>query len=172
MPKSNMPAEKINDIPIDQAPVIGSDQTEREPVVVKAEKMPPKEWLEDLKFMDEPVTIRIEPSSEKNAPQWVASSVNGDWAEIRRPDGSWQTQMEGFLPVGIKITTKRKYLENLIRSKIDIIDVEGTDGHAVDMGMANRIRRSTSAVHGITIINDPSPARGQQWVEECRRRYF
>lgn len=178
MPKSNMPgsmsAEKINDIPIDQRPDISGDNNEREPAIVKADAdaLAKKEWLDDLAFMEEPVKIRIEPSSEKNAPAWFPSSVNGQWAEVLQPNGTWRTQMEGYLPVGIPVTTKRKYLENILRAKVDIINIEGTDGHAVDMGVANRVRTQTTAVHGVSILHDPSPARGQQWVEECRRRYF
>lgn len=178
MPKSNapgsMPAERINDIPIDQRSDIAGDTNERESVIVRADKdaLARKEWLEDMAFMEEPVKIRIEPSSEKNAPAWFPSSVNGQWAEVMMPDGSWRTQMEGYLPVGRVITTKRKYLENILRAKVDIINVEGTDGHSVDMGVANRIRTQTTAVHGVSILHDPSPAKGQAWVEECRRRYF
>jgi hypothetical protein len=78
---------------------------------------------------------------------------------------------EGYLPVGRRITTKRKYLEVLLRAKIDTINVEGTSGYDVDRGSANTIRRMTTPVHGISIIEDKNP-RAQGWYEEMRRRYL
>lgn len=171
MPKGNFPAEKLNDIPIDQAPVIAGDKNERESVIVKAGKPMTKDYFDALAFMEEPVTIRLEPSAEKNAPAWFPASVNGEGAEVLQPDGTWVHMMEGFLPVGRKVTTKRKYLEVLLRAKIDTINIEGTSGYDVDRGTANAIRRMTTPVHGISILEDKNP-RAQGWYEEIRRRYL
>ena len=169
MPKGNFPAEKLNDIKIDQAPDITDDS--HPSIIVKAEKTTSRAYLDELAFMEEPVTIRLEPSSEKNAPAWFPASVNGEGAEVLQPDGRWMHMVEGFLPVGRKLTTKRKYVEVLLRAKIDTINIQNTSGYDVDHGMANRIQRSTSPVHGISIIEDRNP-RAQGWYEELRRRYF
>jgi hypothetical protein len=166
-----IPAEKLNDIPIDQLPDIDGDVLERESPIVKAERLPPKQWLDEMAFMDEPVTIRIEPASEKNAAQWFSAMVNGKGAEVRQPDGRWMEMTEGYLPIGVTLTTKRKYLEVILRAKVDVINIANTDTHDVDQGRANVVRRSTTPVHGISIIYDPNP-RGPQWAEEVRRRYL
>lgn len=171
MPRISIPAEKLNDIQIDQAPIIGADTNERESVIVKADKSVTKDYLDMLSFMEEPVTIRLEPSAEKNAPAWFPASVNGEGAEVLQPNGTWVHMREGYLPVGRRITTKRKYLEVLLRAKIDTINVEGTSGYDVDRGSANTIRRMTTPVHGISIIEDKNP-RAQGWYEEMRRRYL
>lgn len=171
MPKHNFPAEKLNDIPIDQAPVIPGDSNEHESIIVVADKNTSKDYLDRLAFMEEPVTIRLEPAAEKNAPAWFPASVNGEGAEVLQPDGTWMHMREGYLPVGRRITTKRKYVEVLLRAKIDTINIEGTSGYDVDRGTANAIRRMTTPVHGISIIEDKNP-RSQGWYEEMRRRYL
>lgn len=171
MPRISIPAEKLNDIPIDQAALIGGDTNERESVIVKADKSVDKNYLDMLAFMEEPVTIRLEPSAEKNAPAWFPASVNGEGAEVLQPNGTWVHMREGYLPVGRSVTTKRKYVEVLLRAKIDTINIEGTTGYDVDRGTANAIRRMTTPVHGISIIEDRNP-RSPAWYEEMRRRYL
>ena len=119
MAKISIPAEKLDDIKIDQHALIGGDTNEREPIIIKAEKGTSKSYLDELAFMEEPVTIRLEPSAEKNAPAWFPASVNGEGAEVLQPDGRWLHMAEGYLPVGRRVTTKRKYVEVLLRAKID-----------------------------------------------------
>lgn len=169
--KGAMTAEKLSDLKPDQLPDIPGDVMERDPPVVKAETMPPKEWLDEMEFMDEPVTIRIEPSAEKNASMWFPVSVNGKGAEVLQSDGKWREMREGYLPVGVRLTTKRKYLERILAAKVDVINITGVDGFSVDEGRANIVNRQTTPVHAVSIIRDDNP-RGPQWAEEMRRRYF
>ncbi len=78
------------DIKVDQkAPIV--DAEDRDPEIVQAEitAIGKKEYLERLAMGEEPVTIRIEPSAEQNAPHSYYCAVNGVGAECPGPDGKW-----------------------------------------------------------------------------------
>ena len=102
-------------------------------------------YYEELQFMEEPVTIRMERSSEKFAPQLIDVYVNG---------------VVKWIPVGTPVTVARKYVEVLARSKPDSVQtVVGTEN---DDNPENHIRRYTSSKHPFTVINDTG--KGIEWL--------
>jgi hypothetical protein len=151
------------DIAIEQMTPIG-DTAFYDGDIILADRDFTQEYAAELAFMEEPVTIRLEPSAEKFAAPWFPAWVNGKGAEVHQR-GRWEEV--GYLPVGEVITIKRKILEVLIRAKHDIIntDVRDKDSERPD----NRVTRHTAAVHQLSIIEDRNP-RGVPWLSEMRRR--
>lgn len=132
--------------------------------IVVGEKIGNAGYLDELAFMDEPVTIRLEPSSDKNAAMAFPIWVNGKGAEVFQ-DGRWDEI--GYLPVGRVLVIRRKVLEVIIRAKVDTIH---TKVREMDSERPNNvIERYTSPVHSFSIIEDRNP-RGPAWVTELRRR--
>jgi hypothetical protein len=132
--------------------------------VVTGERIENGDYLADLAFMDEPVTIRLEPSSDKNAATAFPVWVNGRMAETCY-EGRWIEI--GYLPVGQVIVVKRKVLEVIIRAKIDTIHTKVREMESERPN--NVIERYTSPLTGFSILEDANP-RGAAWVSELRRR--
>lgn len=129
-------------------------------VEIVPEKQLIKERMEALAFNEEPIMIRIEPSSEKNAPKCVDCWVNGRGAEVfDTHDNRWYSY--GALPVGKVIITRRKYVEVLARSKRDEISTEiiGKDSERPE----NVTHRSTSQRATFSVIDDRSK-KGAEWL--------
>lgn len=125
-----------------------------------------KEQLARLKFMEEPITIYIEPSAEENAATSIPVWVNGRGAEILVED---QWVIFTYLPVETQIVVKRSVVEVLIRTKMTLIETK-VDRNA-DIGQENKIVKKTRAAYAFTIRHDPNPL-GPAWVTELRRRNF
>lgn len=162
-----MPRQELNSdsLPIEQLPPITDPSTYDGDVLV-GERIDSgsKDYLDELAFNEEPVTIRIEPSSDKNAATAFPIWVNGQKAQVFQ-NGRWDEI--GYLPVGRELIVKRKVLEVIIRAKINTIHTrverpESDQPH-------NTEDRYTSAVHSFSIIEDRNP-RGAAWVREIRRR--
>lgn len=155
-----------DDIKIEQKDdLVGDlDLKERDGEVVVAQQLPKKAYLDELAFNEEPVTIRLEPSADKNAATTFPAWVNGKGAEVLR-DGKWIEI--AYLPVGIPLTIKRKYLEVIVRAKIDTIHTEVREPESERPN--NIVQRFTSAVHSFSVIEDRNP-RGAAWLTELRRR--
>jgi hypothetical protein len=107
-----------------------------------------KDYLDRLAFMEEAVTIRIEPGAEENAPQHVMLCVNGRGCEVLL-NGKWKSFPGGWIPIGKVLTIKRKYVEVLARSKIDRIEtIVPEPGSAEDKaGSGGRVKRFTRQSH-------------------------
>ena len=132
--------------------------------IVIGEKTGNADYLDELAFMEEPVTIRLEPSSDKNAAGVFPIWVNGKPAEVFQAN-RWDEI--GYLPVGRVLIVKRKVLEVIIRAKVDTVH---TQIQEMDSERPNNIvQRFTSPVHSFSIIEDANP-RGAAWVSEIRRR--
>ncbi len=163
-----MPRQALHsdDIKIEQKPDISDDPAKYTGDIVKAERMLDKDMLEELAFNEEPVTIRLEPTAEKNAPTSFPVWVNGKGCEVFQ-NGRWYEI--AYIPVGQVVITKRKYVEVIIRAKIDTLMTEVSEPESENPN--NRIKRFTSAVHSFSIIEDKNPA-GVAWLTELRRRNF
>ena len=170
-----MPRQALNpdDVKIEQKPDIvlprdtfgeNAGLPERDGDVVLVDRMPDKDHLTELAFNEEPITIRLEPSTEKNAPTSYPIWVNGKGAEVYQ-NGRWDEI--AYLPVGKVITTRRKYVDVMIRAKFDAITTDVSDPESENP--RNAIRRFTSAVHSFSVIEDRNP-RGVAWLSEMRRR--
>lgn len=157
------------DIPIEQkGPINEAALKGRESEIVHADSSLNKAYFDELAFNEEPVTIRIEPSSEKNAPKFYECWVNGRGAEVW-DENNRQWNPITYLPVGQQITVKRKYVAVLAAAKRDNISTrhDNADHETVN----NFVDRSTSAVANFSVIEDKNP-RGAAWLTELRRRNF
>lgn len=150
-------------IKIEQKPDV-TDTSGYDGDIVTGEKIGEKDYLDELAFMEEPVTIRLEPSSDKNAAMAFPLWVNGKGAEVFQR-GRWD--VIGYLPVGQVLITKRKYLEVIIRAKVDAVHTKILESDSERPN--NAIQRFTSPVHSFSIIEDRNP-KGAAWVQELRRR--
>jgi hypothetical protein len=132
--------------------------------VILTERTHEQDYLDELAFMSEPVTIRIEPSSDKNAAGAFPCWCNGKAAEVFQ-NGRWDEI--GYLPVGRVLIVRRSILEIIIRAKVDTLQTQiiGQDSERPN----NVVSRFTSPVHSFSIIEDSNP-RGPAWVAELRRR--
>jgi hypothetical protein len=157
-----------NDFPIDQKGAIDMDaeQIERGGVIehATAEDIAENGRIAELAFQEEPVTIFIHPSSEKNPPLVVQLWVGGKGAEFFA-NGRWMEA--NCLPVNMPIITKRKYVEALAMAKMDTINTDV--GDATVEHPHNRLTRSTSASHVFSIIEDKNP-RGAEWLRRIMSR--
>lgn len=134
----------------------------RSETIIPVDKPLDKVYASALAFMEDEMTIRIEPSDEEHAPTVVDCWVNGKGAEVKDPiTGKWMEL--NCLPIGGVIITKRKYVEVLARSRSDRVVAHeennrpenGKDGWKVD----RRTQRKTL----FSVIHDPSPM-GHEWL--------
>jgi hypothetical protein len=169
MPRQELHSETLP--PIEQKPPIDLDDPDARSgdIVIVDESIARKEYLDELTFMREPVTIRLEPSSEKNAASAFPVWTNGKRAEVFQR-GRWEEI--GYLPTGVELIVRRHTLETIIRAKIDTIST-GDMGEAGEMAKTSlqRPRAFTSALQSFSIIEDNNP-RGRAWAAEMRRRNF
>ena len=149
---------------------LGLDDLEREPEIVKAEgkDLEDKDRLANLAFAEEPLTIVIHPSSEKNAasshPVWnqglgAEILINGKWRSI-----TW-------LPFNQQLVTKRKYVEIMARAKFDRVETITPQINNEDTLGTTKVQRFTSPVLSFSIIRDDNP-KGAAWINEMLRRNF
>jgi hypothetical protein len=124
-------------------------------------------YLADLAMLEEPVTIRIEPSAEKNAARSYPVWVNGKGAECFL-GGRWVEII--YLPVAIDLIVKRKYLGVIIGAKTDNVSTKVIDGGDDDRPR-NITERITTAVMSFSILEDRNP-RGPAWVAALRQRHL
>lgn len=134
------------------------DGIDHEQVIVPVGASLLKEQVPGIAFGEEPVTIRIERTSEKFAPKVVDIWVNGKGAEAF-VNGAWVEF--GFLPVGLEVITKRKYVEVMARSKVDNVSTE--TGSMNDDNPVNKINRATSSRTPFSVLKDINPL-GAQWL--------
>ena len=80
--------------------------------------------------------------------------MNGKWVVL------------GFLPVGIEVTTKRKYVEVLARSKVDNISTDV--GSMLEDDPRNTLDISTSSKAPFSVIEDRNPM-GRAWLSKLIR---
>lgn len=161
-----------DDIPIEQRPNINiDDQLEngREAQVIPAGEQVLKDtgWLDNMKFNEEWVTIRLEPSTERNPAQHMYVAVNGIGCECLLDNGR-VVQMP-YLPVGETWTVRRKYLAVIVTAKIDTILTDvGSPMDGAEY-VRNAEKRRTSAVHSFSVLEDKNP-HGAAWLAALRRK--
>jgi len=156
---SDMPMSQKEDISME----FDKPLSHGEPLVHKASENVKSQYLEQLAFMEEPVTIMISENSRSDFPEThVSCHVNGKGAEVLM-DGKWVEF--GWLPIGPQLVVKRKYVEVLARSRSDAIStkVEGEDSEHP----RNMTSRKTRENYPLSIIYDANP-RGLQWLAAVR----
>ena len=164
MPRLDLSHEQHTDqMPkTEQMPPI-NDPSDYDGDIVQVERTHQQDYLDELAFMQEPVTIRIEPSADRNAARTYPVWVNGKRAEVLW-NGRWMEV--GYLPVGEMLTVRRSTVEVILRAKVTSIQ---TEFNATDERPVNRIVPTTTPVHSFSIIEDPNP-KGPAWASELRRR--
>lgn len=145
------------DLPVRQMEDVGDgvtlDTLEPE-VIVTDENLAAKEYLDELKFMEEPVTIVLHRGREKHAPEYHDFYVNGQavWVKVDTPT-----------------VLKRKFVEVMARAQPVSIE---TKSHAIEedesAATINRAIRSLSAQFPFSVVNDPNP-KGAAWLAQVMR---
>ncbi len=153
-----------SDVAIEQKPTLGDDPSEYGGEIIFAQKVIEKDYADELAFNEEPVTIRLEPSSDENAPTSFPVWCNGKGAEVFQ-QGRWDEI--GYLPMGKVLVVKRKVVAIIANAKLDKIRTEITDQESERPN--NRVRRMTSAAGVFSVLHDPNP-RGPAWLTELIRR--
>lgn len=155
------------DLPIGQKADIylqNDKPIDREQVIVALETVS-DDYLDQLKFNEEPVTILIHPSREKNAPSVIDCWVNGKGAEVWIR-GAWVALC--WLPINHECIVKRKYIEVLARASIDTITTDVQD--ATVEYPENKIVRVTSALCTFSVLEDVSP-KGREWLRRIMAQH-
>lgn len=151
------------DLPIGQAEAIdmsAEGPIERGEIVTPIDGPLDMDQVEQLAFAEEAVTILINPSSEKNPARTVDCWVQGKGAEVLR-NGKWSEF--GWLPVGIPVTTKRKYVEVLARAKLDNVTTDVGKANVDDPH--NLIVRNTYLRAQFSVIHDSNKrGLGHEWL--------
>lgn len=160
------PERASADYPTEQKKPV-KDRSERvNETLVVAEAPIPLDEQAKLAFNEEPVTIIVQVGQEKHAPRVVDCWCNGKGLEIW--DGRRWIEI-GAAPRGQAFTTKRKYVEILVRSRIDVISTR--HGEVGDQRVDNYADRNTVSFAPVQIVRDANP-RGADWFEAlCRNNY-
>ena len=112
----------------------------------KRKRIRPKKWYDEMAFMNETVTVRVHPSTDRNANPLPDVYVNG---RVQR------------FPRGEEIQVRRCYVEVLARARLTTFDnqkVKGPDGEDKYVYPAH-----TAEVYPFTVIGD-SP-KGDAWLK-------
>lgn len=153
------------DVKIEQAAPIETAEDRINQIVAGDESiLEDKEQADRLAMAEDPVKIIINPSNEENAPTSYPVWVNGRGGEVFM-NGQWLPIT--YLPVGVELTVKRKYVEVLARAKTD--NIRTVHDSANVERPRNIVQRTTSAVANFTVLEDANP-RGPAWFAELRRR--
>ena len=163
VPKHAGKALHSEDIPQQQPPEISlafNKPLERGESIEPIDKPLDDDYTVALLMAEDPITIQIEPGMEENAPRVVDCWVNGKGAEVLDPITNKWLEIN-CLPIGGPITTKRKYVEVLARSKLD--NVQTKTGDMRQEHPENRIVRNTSRKAVFSVLHDPNP-KGREWL--------
>jgi hypothetical protein len=154
-------------LPIDQKPdIVDSNKRPESDLIIRADpSIANKDQLAELAFNEEPVTIRLEPSSDPNAASAIPIWCNGIGCEYLRND-RWVQAPGGYIPVGAVLTIKRKYLAILVMAKQDKITTH--HGQPGEEHPQNTIKRFTSSYQAFSVLEDKNP-KGAAWLTELRR---
>ncbi len=155
--------QHTSDTPVGQLPKIVMPEDglpDRGEAIQVVEKPLDMDYLRNLTFAEEPITIIISKNPEKFAPLTVDCWCNGKGAEVLDQNNKWVEF--GWLPVGKMVTTKRKYVEILARSKL--MSVQTDTGNENDAEPKNEVIRSNSLKAQFSVIGDTSPYSGV-WLQ-------
>lgn len=134
----------------------------RERIVIPPAGALDKVYADALAFAEEPIQILINKGTEKYAANHVSCWCNGDAAEVLIR-GKWVKV--GWLPVNQAITTKRKYVEILLRSKQTSYTTEhASESQEINAHIDNKVLPNTSRKVQLSVIGETS-AKGAEWLQ-------
>ena len=119
-----------------------------------------KEYLAELAFNEEPVTVRFTSGSDRFAPKFVDCAVNGKGIECLI-DGRWIEMFQ--VPVNALVTMKRKYVEVFARCKHTDVQARSHGPTRDGSPPVNETIPSTNLKHPFSMIEDKNP-RGHEWL--------
>lgn len=148
-----------------QPQILRPDQSNRTETILPMARPLMKDEADALAFNEEVLRILIHRSDDEDLASNVTDfiAVNGIKAEVIMHNGQWLAL--GYLPKGIPIYTKRKYVEQLARAKMDKIKtrVEDITDSAGAGGKENHVDRFTKAVSAFSVLEDKNP-KGGEWL--------
>lgn len=142
------------EMPTRELPVIEDAQDRETEVILSTEDMAAKDYIEELKFNEDILTIYLHRGREKFAPQLIDFYVNG---------------VCKWIPVEQQVKVARKFVEVMARSQpMDVRTESHMMENSQDANTVNRIHRSMSANYSFSVIHDPSP-KGAAWLAKVMR---
>ena len=166
-PVRRAPKEQYSsDTPITQKPniVMNDDGSTTEQVIQTLEAPLIDDYAQLLAFNEEPLTIMVQARQEKNPANVIDCWVNGEGAEVFL-NGRWTSM--NCLPVNMPVVTKRKYVEVLLRSKVDTISTVHDDANVERP--SNQLVRVTTSNCVLSIMSDKNP-NGGEWLRQMMRQ--
>lgn len=162
--------QHTSDFPVGEMPSISLDpsqEVDRNRVQIADATALHDDYAKALAFAEEPVEVLINPpASERNPPQWVPCWNNGKGAEVLL-NGQWVAF--GQLPVNRALTTKRKYVEQLVRSRQTTYQTQHVAPEdATSTHVENHAIAHTNLTNQISILHDANPA-GREWLQRLVR---
>lgn len=159
---ADLPIEQKKDIDLD-SPIIHGEALAN----VAGDVDHAKDYLATLQFNEDPVTIIInENGRQTDYPEThVPVQVQGKGAEVLI-NGRWVSIC--WLPIGQELTTKRKYLEALLRSKSESINTQHED--ATVERPRNILRRANTSNYPVQVLEDRNPL-GREWLSGLMRSH-
>lgn len=134
----------------------------RERIVIPPAGAMDKVYADALAFAEEPIQIMINKGNEKYAANHVPCWCNGEPAEVLIR-GAWRKV--GWLPVNQVITTKRKYVEILLRAKQTSYTTEHeAESKREDAYVDNKAIPNTSRKVQLSVIGETS-VKGAEWLQ-------
>jgi len=106
-----------------------------------------KEYIKDLKFMEDIITFSIGQTTDKNAENPVPCGVNGVVHRIYR---------------GEEVKLARKFLDSLIKREDAVATVNYKDKDNVDQ---TKIEKTPAMKYPLSIIHDPAGEVGRRWFQ-------
>jgi len=138
-----------DEVVIDASSNIALDDIDRPDLaVVTGEDMESphvQEYVKELAFMNEKITIMVPESSDPNAINPVLAGVNGEIRAFNR---------------GQEYTVERKFVDSLIKHEDKVTTRQYKDAEGLDQ---TEIVRKPVLKHPVAIINDPSGESGRRW---------
>lgn len=124
-------------------------------IILSSDEMLNKDYLDELKFMEEPVTIVLHRGRERFSPNVHDFYVNG------KP--LW-------IPVDQPVQIQRKYLEVIARSQpFEVKTLVNKNEHqGEDAVVDNFAQRYQSAKYPFSVVKDDNP-RGHVWLAKVMR---
>lgn len=163
-PVRRAPKEQYSsDTPITQKPNINDDGS-TEQIIQTLEAPLVDDYAQALAFNEEPLTIMVQARQEKNPANVIDCWVGGKGAEVFM-NGKWTSM--NCLPVNMPVVTKRKYVEVLLRSKVDTISTVHEDANVERP--SNQLVRVTTSNCVLSIMSDKNP-KGGEWLRQMMRQ--
>lgn len=112
------------------------------------------EYIKDLKFMEDELTIIIGETTDPNADNPVLCAVNGETKRLMR---------------GTEYKLKRKFVDSLIKREDRIKTVNFKDEDGVDQ---TKVMRTPAMRYAVSIVNDPAGETGRRWFQhQCKNAW-